>query len=93
MSLVFYRDPAKAQRNLRKHGVSFEEAETVFLDPLAITVADEVHSTQELREHTMGYSVRLRLLLVVHTEEVDGEIRIISARKADAYERGQYPRA
>jgi uncharacterized protein len=89
--LLFLHDPAKARSNLRKHGVSFAEAETVFLDPLAVTIPDEEHSEHENREITLGYSQRSRMLLVVHTEEVDGKIRIISARKASAHERAQYP--
>jgi uncharacterized DUF497 family protein len=89
--LTFHSDPAKARSNLRKHGVSFSEAETVFLDPFAITIPDEAHSDHENREITLGYSARSRMLIVVHTEEVDGELRIISARKANAHEKAQYP--
>jgi uncharacterized DUF497 family protein len=84
---------AKARSNFRKHGVSFAEAETVFLDPLAVTILDEAHSEDENREITIGCSARSRVLIVVHTEEVDGELRIISARKANAHENAQYPHA
>ena len=90
MALRFRYDPQKARANLSKHGVSFAEAQTVFEDPLAYTVWDEAHSDDEQREITIGYSQKLRLLLVVHTEVNHGEIRIISARNADAYETQQY---
>ncbi len=89
--LIFTHDPTKARTNLKKHGVSFAEAETVFLDPFAVTIPDEAHSERENREITLGYSERSRMLIVVHTEEVNGELRIISARKANAYEKAQYP--
>lgn len=93
MALLFTWNHRKAASNLHKHGIAFAEAETVFLDPFALTIPDEAHSAMENREVTLGYSALRRMLLVVHTEEVDGEIRLISARKADAYERGQYPHA
>ncbi len=86
-------DPAKASTNLRKHGVSFEEAATVFRDPLAITVPDHEHSDEESREITCGYSVREHLLLVVHTEIVEDCLRIISARKATRQEQDDYANA
>jgi uncharacterized DUF497 family protein len=91
--LEFAYNSTKARSNLRKHGVSFAEAETVFLDPFAVTIPDVAHSEDENREITLGYSERSRMLIVVHTEEVDGELRIISARKANAYEKAQYPHA
>jgi uncharacterized DUF497 family protein len=82
-------DPRKAKSNLRKHGVSFEEAATALSDPMAITGADPDHSITEYRYVTFGVSVRGRLLVVSHTEE--GEtIRIISARKASKGEREIY---
>ncbi len=79
----------KADRNLRKHGISFEEAGTVFDDPLFITVLDEEHSVDEERYITLGLSGTGRLLLIAHTDR-QGAIRIISARKATKKERGFY---
>ena len=82
-------DPNKARSNLRKHGISFEEARTVFDDPQAITIDDPLHSIGELRELTIGYSKVFRLLLVVHTDRRDN-VRVISARLADSQERRTY---
>ena len=82
-------DDKKAQSNLMKHGVSFEEAATVFEDPVAVTFEDHEHSTNEKRLVTIGYSAQLRVLLVVNTDRED-KIRIISARKATAAERKLY---
>ena len=79
-------DEAKAQSNLIKHGVSFEEAVTVFEDPNAVTFNDDEHSKYEERLVTIGYTVQLRVLLVVNTDREDN-IRIISARKATIAER------
>ena len=62
--------PRKAESNLRKHGVSFTEAGTVFGDELAITVPDPDHSVDEERYITIGWSARRRLLMVSHTDEV-----------------------
>ena len=73
--------PKKAQSNLRKHHVDFEEAGTVFDDPQFITLLDEEHSGDEERYISIGLSNRSRLLMVAHTERTDA-IRIISARKA-----------
>lgn len=73
-------DPNKARSNLRKHGISFEEARTVFDDPQAITIDDPLHSIGELRELTIVYSKVFRLLLVVHTDRRDN-VRVISARQ------------
>ena len=82
-------DPRKAKSNLRKHGVSFEEAATALSDPMAATGADPDHSITEERYITFGVSERGRLLVVSHTEE--GEtIRIISARTASKGERELY---
>jgi uncharacterized DUF497 family protein len=82
-------DPRKAKFNLRKHGVSFEEAATALSDPMSATGADPDHSIMEDRYITFGLSERGRLLVVSHTEE--GEtIRIISARKASKGERELY---
>ena len=82
-------DPAKATLNVENHGVSFEEAATVFADIYALTEYDERHSDAEDREVTIGVAESRRLLAVVHT--MRGErIRIISARLADRRERQQY---
>ena len=89
MGLTFEWDERKAKRNLKKHGVSFEEAATVFGDPLSLTIDDPLHSKHEERFVTMGESVRRRILVVVHTERGDN-IRIISARVATRRERKAY---
>ena len=89
MSIKFDWDTRKAQRNLRKHSIDFNEASTVFVDTLSITIPDPDHSEDEERWLTMGLSSRRRLLVVVHREE--GEtIRIISARPANRLERRKY---
>lgn len=85
----FSWDPNKERRNKRKHGVGFQEATTVFGDPLAITVSDPDHSTGEERLFTIGQSSTGRLLVVCHIEQGD-TIRIISARRATAHEREDY---
>ena len=85
----FEWDIAKAKRNLQKHGVSFEEASSVFYDTLAVTGADPDHSEGEERLVTFGVSSQGRLLVVAHTER-GGGIRIISARNATQYERQIY---
>ena len=92
MTLQFEWDPNKAVRNTEKHRVSFEEAATVFDDPLFITVIDEEHSVEEERYITTGLSQRGRLLLVAHTDRA-GQIRIISARKATKREGKFYAEA
>ena len=87
----FEWDPKKAKRNLKKHGVSFEEGVTVFYDPLSATFDDPDHSVGEHRYITIGLSSRDRLLVVAHAER--GEIlRIISARPATAHERKSHER-
>jgi uncharacterized DUF497 family protein len=86
---IFEWDDAKAERNLRIHGVDFQEARTVFEDPFAITIPDDLHSDDEERSIILGLSLLARLLLVVHTERKE-RIRIISARKATPAERYQY---
>ncbi len=89
--LEFTWDPAKARKNLRKHGVSFEEAETVFYDDRARLVDDPDHSEAEDRFILLGLSRALRVLVVVHGyRETDTVIRIISARKATPQERIAY---
>lgn len=89
MGLTFEWDEKKARKNLKKHGVSFEEAATVFGDPLSLTIDDPLHSKYEKRFVTMGGSIRRRILVVVHTERGDN-IRIISARVATRRERRTY---
>ena len=84
-------DVRKASGNKRKHGVSFEEARSAFLDENARVIRDPEHSDEEDRFVLLGLSVRLRLLVVVHCyREAEDVIRIISARKADRSERRQY---
>ena len=84
-------DPAKAAYNLRKHGVSFEEAQSVFYDEFAIQFYDEAHSSDEERFLMLGMSVHSKLLIVCHCEREDGQvIRIISARKATKRESAFY---
>jgi len=87
--LQFEWDPAKAAENLAKHGISFQEAATVFRDPLSATGADPDHSIGEERFITFGVSTSGRLLVVAHTEDGD-TIRIITARPATAAERKIY---
>lgn len=82
-------DPKKAKSNLKKHGVSFEEAATALSDPMAATGHDPDHSVYEERFVTFGVSRAGRLLVVSHTEHRD-TIRIISARKADKGEQELY---
>ncbi|MEW6250744.1 MAG: BrnT family toxin [Planctomycetota bacterium] len=90
--MQFEWDQKKAQQNLKKHGVRFEEAATVFGDPLSRTIHDPLHSVREERWVTMGRSFRNRLVVVVHTDR-GGRIRLISARKATRRERGAYEEA
>jgi len=87
--MIYEWDPKKAKANLRQHRVSFEEAATVFLDPLAVTYPDPDHSGDEIREITVGHSARHRVIFIYHTQRRD-RIRIIGARKATARERKQY---
>jgi uncharacterized protein len=87
--LSFEFDPAKAASNLKKHGVSFDEAATVFDDTLSSTLPDDQHSNDEPRLITVGLSSAHRLLFVVYTER-DSRIRLIGARPVTAAERKQY---
>lgn len=89
MSLEFVWDEDKAASNRRKHGVTFEEAASVFGDPLAAIFDDELHSVEEAREIIIGHSAKNRLLLVCFTERAKA-IRIISARRATNRERKDY---
>lgn len=90
----FEWDASKAASNRKKHGVSFEEARSVFADAEGLLIPDPEHSQDEERFLLLGMSWRLRVLVVVHCErgEVDGELvlRIISARKATVRETSQY---
>jgi uncharacterized DUF497 family protein len=86
MTTGFEWDDAKAKSNLRKHGVSFEDAVTVFDDPMAVTRDDPDHSEDERRFLTMGISKAGQLLVVCHSDR-PGRIRLISARKANRRER------
>ena len=83
----FSWDERKAASNLRKHGVSFEEAATVFADPLALRIEDAADPARTL---LLGASVRHRLLLVVHAQLDASTIRILSARRATSHERRRY---
>lgn len=85
----FEWDREKAQSNWRKHDVSFDEAVTVFYDPLSATFDDPDHSVGEPRFVTIGYSARDRLLVVAHTGR-GATVRIISARRASARERRRH---
>ena len=91
MEFIFEWDERKARTNLEKHKVGFDEAQTIFADPLLITFPDEFHSKSEERFISIGMSTRERVLLVVHTEREEiGEriiIRIISCRTATTSER------
>jgi len=89
MNIKFEWNIKKAIINRKVHGVSFEEAETVFYDPLAVIFYDEIHSVNEIREIIIGHSVKNRLLLVCFTERKDA-VRIFSARKASKKERKDY---
>ena len=94
MSLSFEWDPRKASANLRKHGVSFEDAQSVFTDERARLIDDPDHSTDanEDRFLLLGLSTSLRLLVVAHCyRKAGGVIRIISARKATREEHSYYP--
>ena len=87
--MKFDWDPKKAEANLRKHGVSFDEAATTFLDPHAVSGPDPDHSIGEERYITFGYSQITRLLAVCHTYR-PGAIRIINARRVTRSERKIY---
>jgi uncharacterized DUF497 family protein len=89
MPLLFEWDPHKARANVRKHGVTFNEACAAFEDVLSVTIPDPLHSKDERRFILIGHSHRGRLLVVVHTDRGD-RIRIISARPATKKERRYY---
>ena len=85
----FEWDRGKAKSNLSKHGVSFEEAATVFGDPLSLTISDPGHSDEEDRFVTIGVSSKLRTIVLAHTDRGD-HVRIVSARQATTRERKDY---
>ena len=85
----FERDPEKDRANQRKHGVSFDEASTVFGDPLAWTINDPDHSADEARFLTTGLSSWERLIIVAHTDR-ESRIHLINAREVTAAERRTY---
>jgi uncharacterized DUF497 family protein len=87
--MEFEWDLRKAEQNLTRHGVSFDEATTVFGDPLAATVSDSVHSQSEPRFVTVGQSAQGRILVVIHSDRAD-KVRRISARPESSRERKQY---
>jgi len=90
--VIYEWNPQKAQRNLQKHGVTFDEAASVFLDPMALTYADPAHSEEEDREITIGVSGKGRAIFVSHCHR-GGRLRVISARRATPTERRQYEEA
>ena len=90
MDLRFSWDPRKAAANARKHGVTFEEAATACADPRSLTIPDPAHSTSDERFLLLGMSTRPRLLVVVHIERHENEIRIVSARPATRAEHRTY---
>jgi uncharacterized DUF497 family protein len=87
--MIFEWDENKAEKNERKHGVTFDEAESVFYDPRSLTIPDPDHSETELRFIDIGMSNYDRILVVVYTER-DDRIRLISARSASRKERKLY---
>ena len=87
--MQFEWDPRKAKENLKKHGVSFDEAVTAFYDPLSATFDDPDHSTAEQRYITIGFSSKDRLLVVAHVER-GRNTRIITARPATTHERKKH---
>ncbi|HTV57084.1 MAG TPA: BrnT family toxin [Terriglobia bacterium] len=94
MRYTFHWDPVKAKQNHRKHGVTFERAAELFLDPLAVSVVDQEHSESEERWVTLGRDKQGTLLVVVHTfsesSVEEWKIRIISARRSTKRETDQY---
>lgn len=89
MDLQFEWDDAKAKANLKKHGVAFDEALSVFADPLARIFDDPDHSEDETRELIVGFSTKPRLLVVGFTER-SGRVRLIHARRAIKAERKRH---
>ena len=90
MGIRFEWDAAKAEINIKKHGISFDEASTVFQDPLAYIFNDTEHSVKEFREIIIGHSLVGSLLVVSFTEKIPDLVRIISARPTTKAERRDY---
>ena len=90
MNLRFEWDDEKVGKNFRKHDISFDEAQTVFGDPLAFIFDDEAHSVSEKREIIIGHSADGRILIVCFTERREGVVRIFSSRPATRRERRKY---
>lgn len=90
--MIYEWDAKKAAASLKKHGISFEDAATVFLDAFALTYTDPDHSAEEQREITIGHTMKEQLVFVAHCER-RGRLRIISARLASRSERRQYEEA
>lgn len=90
LEITFEWDPKKARENERKHGVSFEEARTVFGDAYALHVYDGEHSWEEERFIIVGRSENDRVLFVVYVERIEMTLRLISARKATRREKRDY---
>ena len=90
MELIFEWDKIKSKANLQKHGISFEEAKSVFYNPLSKIFDDEFHSLTEKREIIIGYSDQGKLIIVIFTERKQNMIRIISARYATKNEKKDY---
>jgi uncharacterized DUF497 family protein len=89
LSLIFEWDEKKADDNIRKHGVSFDEAKTVFNDSFSVTIYDPDHSSDEKRYIDLGLSSKGRLIVVSYSERGE-RIRIISGREATRKEQGEY---
>ena len=90
--MIFEWDDIKSRANLKKHGICFEEASSVFSDPLSITVIDPEHSEAEFRFIDIGMSEQRRLVVVSYTDR-GRNIRIISARRALPFERRLYEKS
>ena len=91
LTMKFNWNPSKSVQNVKKHGVTFEEAMTVFFDPLAKIASDPDHSDIENRMILIGYSKKQNLLFIVHIYKEDKDtIRIISARKATKKEKNDF---
>ncbi|MBI3599563.1 MAG: BrnT family toxin [Nitrospinae bacterium] len=90
MILRFEWNKVKAEENLKKHNVSFDEASTVFQDTLACIFYDGVHSVGEMREIIIGHSIIGRLLIISFTEKAKNIVRIISARQVTRREKREY---
>ena len=87
--MIYEWDPKKGAANRRKHDISFDDAASVFLDPLALTFSDASHSVEEQRGVTIGHTKRHQVVFVAHCQRGD-RVRIISARRATPRERRQY---